>query len=67
MYGNYFLLVSRLYFVMSLTYENSRVTFQQSKFNEKEAQLQAANEQLVKEKKEQSAAADKEIKRRLLY
>ena len=66
MYGNYFLLVSRLYFVMSLTYENSRVTFQQSKFNEKEAQLQAANEQLVKEKKEQSAAADKEIKRRLL-
>jgi hypothetical protein len=67
MYGNYFLLVSRLYFVLSLTYENSRVTFQQSKFNEKEAQLQAANEQLVKEKKEQSAAADKEIKRRLLY
>jgi hypothetical protein len=67
MYGNYFLLVSRLYFVMSLTYENSLVTFQQSKFNEKEAQLQAANEQLVKEKKEQSAAADKEIKRRLLY
>lgn len=66
MYGNYFLLVSRLYFVMSLTYENSLVTFQQSKFNEKEAQLQAANEQLVKEKKEQSAAADKEIKRRLL-
>jgi hypothetical protein len=58
MYGNYFL---------SLTYENSLVTFQQSKFNEKEAQLQAANEQLVKEKKEQSAAADKEIKRRLLY
>ena len=51
---------------MSLTYENSLVTFQQSKFNEKEAQLQAANEQLVKEKKEQSAAADKEIKRRLL-
>jgi hypothetical protein len=67
MYGNYFLFVSRLYFVMSLTYENSLVTFQQSKFNEKEAQLQAANEQLVKEKKEQSAAADKEIKRRLLY
>ena len=67
MYGNYFLLVSRLYFVMSLTYENSLVTFQQSKFNEKEAQLQAANEQLVKEKKEQSAAADKEMKRRLLY
>ena len=67
MYGNYFLLVSRLYFVMFLTYENSLVTFQQSKFNEKEAQLQAANEQLVKEKKEQSAAADKEIKRRLLY
>lgn len=67
MYGNYFLFVSRLYFVMSLTYENCRVTFQQSKFNEKEAQLQAANEQLVKEKKEQSAAADKEMKRRLLY